>query len=39
MLELREWYAEKYGREWLGRVDAAVAGCEAQLRPQQAATE
>jgi TRAP-type C4-dicarboxylate transport system substrate-binding protein len=37
--ELREWYAEKYGREWLDRVDAAVAGCEAQLRPPPAATE
>jgi tripartite ATP-independent transporter DctP family solute receptor len=26
--ELREWYAERYGREWLLRLDAAVADCE-----------
>jgi TRAP-type C4-dicarboxylate transport system substrate-binding protein len=37
--ELRDWYAEKYGREWLGRVDAAVAGCEAQAPPGAAITE
>jgi TRAP-type C4-dicarboxylate transport system substrate-binding protein len=28
--ELRDWYAERYGRAWLDKVDAAVAGCEAQ---------
>jgi hypothetical protein len=33
--ELRDWYAERYGRKWLDMVDAAVAGCEAQ--PQAAA--
>jgi TRAP-type C4-dicarboxylate transport system substrate-binding protein len=27
---LREWYAERYGREWLERLDAAVAACEQQ---------
>ncbi len=27
---LREWYAERYGREWLERLDAAVAACERQ---------
>lgn len=37
--ELRDWYAEKYGREWLDRVDAAVTACETQLRPQAAVTE
>lgn len=37
--ELRDWYAEKYGREWLDRVDAAVTSCETQLRPEAAATE
>jgi TRAP-type C4-dicarboxylate transport system substrate-binding protein len=25
---LREWYVERYGREWLDRLDAAVANCE-----------
>jgi TRAP-type C4-dicarboxylate transport system substrate-binding protein len=25
---LREWYAQRYGREWLERLDAAVADCE-----------
>lgn len=25
---LREWYARRYGREWLERLDAAVAACE-----------
>jgi len=25
---LREWYAARYGREWLDRLDAAVAACE-----------
>jgi tripartite ATP-independent transporter DctP family solute receptor len=27
---LRDWYAERYGREWLERLDAAVAACEQQ---------
>jgi TRAP-type C4-dicarboxylate transport system substrate-binding protein len=27
---LRDWYAERYGREWLERLDAAVATCEQQ---------
>jgi TRAP-type transport system periplasmic protein len=26
--ELRDWYADRYGREWLDRLDGAVAGCE-----------
>ena len=26
--ELREWYASRYGRDWLDRVDAAVSACE-----------
>jgi TRAP-type C4-dicarboxylate transport system substrate-binding protein len=25
---LRDWYAERYGAEWLERLDAAVAACE-----------
>jgi len=25
---LRDWYANRYGREWLERLDAAVAACE-----------
>jgi TRAP-type C4-dicarboxylate transport system substrate-binding protein len=28
--DLREWYAGRYGREWLERLDAAVATCEQQ---------
>jgi len=28
--DLREWYAGRYGREWLERLDAAVAECEQQ---------
>jgi TRAP-type transport system periplasmic protein len=28
--DLREWYAGRYGREWLERLDAAVANCEQQ---------
>jgi TRAP-type C4-dicarboxylate transport system substrate-binding protein len=27
---LREWYVGRYGREWLDRLDAAVADCEKQ---------
>lgn len=27
---LRDWYAERYGGEWLARTDAAVAACEAR---------
>ena len=27
---LRVWYAERYGQEWLDRLDAAVAACEQQ---------
>jgi TRAP-type C4-dicarboxylate transport system substrate-binding protein len=27
---LRDWYAGRYGREWLERLDAAVATCEQQ---------
>ena len=27
---LRDWYANRYGREWLERLDAAVAACEQQ---------
>lgn len=26
--ELRDWYAERYGREWIDKVDAAVTDCE-----------
>jgi TRAP-type C4-dicarboxylate transport system substrate-binding protein len=26
--DLRDWYAERYGHEWLDRLDNAVAGCE-----------
>ena len=25
---LRDWFAQRYGREWLDRLDAAVADCE-----------
>ena len=25
---LRDWYVQRYGREWLERLDAAVAACE-----------
>jgi TRAP-type transport system periplasmic protein len=25
---LRDWYVARYGKEWLERLDAAVAGCE-----------
>jgi TRAP-type transport system periplasmic protein len=25
---LRDWYVQRYGREWLDRLDAAVAACE-----------
>lgn len=28
---LRDWYAGRYGGEWLGRLDAAVAGCEQKV--------
>lgn len=28
--DLREWYVGRYGREWLERLDAAVATCERQ---------
>ena len=27
---LRQWYAGRYGREWLERLDAAVSACEKQ---------
>jgi TRAP-type C4-dicarboxylate transport system substrate-binding protein len=27
-LGLRDWFAQRYGREWLDRLDAAVADCE-----------
>jgi TRAP-type C4-dicarboxylate transport system substrate-binding protein len=27
-IPLREWYAQRYGRQWLSRVDDAVAACE-----------
>ena len=27
---LRDWYARRYGREWLERMDTAVAACEQQ---------
>jgi TRAP-type C4-dicarboxylate transport system substrate-binding protein len=27
-LPLRDWYAERYGKDWLDRLDAAVAQCE-----------
>jgi TRAP-type C4-dicarboxylate transport system substrate-binding protein len=27
---LRDWYAQRYGKEWLVRLDAAVAECEAK---------
>jgi TRAP-type C4-dicarboxylate transport system substrate-binding protein len=29
--ELRDWYAERYGREWIDKVDAAVSDCETRL--------
>lgn len=29
--ELRDWFGQRYGPEWIDRLDAAVAGCEAQL--------
>ena len=28
---LRRWFAERYGRDWLDKLDAAVAACEAQI--------
>jgi len=27
---LRDWYADRYGRQWLERLEAAVAACERQ---------
>jgi TRAP-type C4-dicarboxylate transport system substrate-binding protein len=35
-LGLREWYVDRYGRDWLDRMDAAVADCE-RARPTDAA--
>jgi hypothetical protein len=26
--ELRDWYATRFGAEWLQRTDAAIAACE-----------
>ncbi len=28
---LRDWYANRYGRDWLERLDAAVAACEQKV--------
>lgn len=33
---LRAWYAQKYPREWLQKVDAAVAECESSTAPGSA---
>jgi TRAP-type C4-dicarboxylate transport system substrate-binding protein len=37
---LRDWYVERYGREWLQRTDAAIAACEsaAAAPPQEKMT-
>ena len=36
---LRDWYAERYGREWLDRLDAAVTSCERTTADQTTSTE
>ena len=36
---LRDWYAERYGREWLDRLDTAVADCERTTAPQTTSME
>ena len=28
---MRDWYIEQYGREWLGKLDTAIADCEAAI--------
>ena len=28
---MRDWYVEQYGDEWLEKLDAAIAGCEAKI--------
>ncbi|MGB5512569.1 MAG: TRAP transporter substrate-binding protein DctP, partial [Woeseiaceae bacterium] len=28
---MRDWYVEKYGGEWLQKLDTAIAACEAQI--------
>ncbi len=28
---MRQWYADEYGSEWLGKLDAAVAQCETDI--------
>jgi len=32
---LRDWYAQRYGPQWLGRLDAAVAQCESKLASKE----
>jgi TRAP-type C4-dicarboxylate transport system substrate-binding protein len=34
--ELRDWYAKRYGQEWIDKVDAAVEGCESRLGSEAA---
>ncbi len=34
---MRKWYSEKYGDEWLGKLDAAVAACEKTVAGEFAA--
>lgn len=34
---MRDWYTEKYGAEWLDKLDAAVAQCEATVTDEFAA--
>ena len=36
---LRDWYAGRYGREWLDRLDTAVANCERTTAGQPTSTE
>lgn len=36
---LRNWYVQRYGREWLDRLDAAVTDCERRLSVRAASTE
>ena len=28
---MRDWYVDKYGREWLEKLDRAIANCESQV--------
>ena len=34
---MRKWYSDKYGDEWLGRLEAAVAECEKTVDAEFAA--